>query len=74
MKNMHVITDMRSKDVKTEPIRKGYGRGLLEAGQKNPNVVGACADLTDSTTMNLFAQEFPDRFIEIGIGEQILSR
>jgi len=69
---MHIITDARSKDIKTEPIRKGYGRGLLEAGRQNQNVVGACADLTDSTTMNLFAQEFPDRFIEIGIGEQDL--
>jgi len=32
-----------------EPIRKGFGRGLLEAGKRNVNVVAACADLTDST-------------------------
>jgi transketolase len=72
MADMHVITDVRAKDVKSEPIRKGYGRGLLEAGKRDVNVVGACADLTDSTTMNVFAQEFPERFIEIGIGEQNL--
>lgn len=72
MADMHVIIDVRSKDIKTEPIRKGYGRGLLEAGKRDENVVGACADLTDSTAMSLFAQEFPERFIEIGIGEQDL--
>lgn len=72
MADMHIITDVRAKDIKTEPIRKGYGRGLVEAGRQDQNVVGACADLTESTTMNLFAQEFPDRFIEIGIGEQDL--
>lgn len=69
----HLVTgNIRAKDIKAEPIRKGYGRGLLEAGKRDEHVVGACADLTDSTTMNLFAQEFPDRFIEIGIGEQNL--
>ena len=55
-----------------EPIRKGFGRGLLEAGKRNENVVAACADLTDSTQMSLFRAEFPDRFIEIGVAEQNL--
>jgi transketolase len=55
-----------------EPIRKGFGKGLLSVGKTNPNVVAACADLTDSTQMNLFKDEFPDRFFEIGIAEQNL--
>jgi transketolase len=55
-----------------EPIRKGFGRGLLAAGQTDKNVVAACADLTGSTAMDLFAKEFPDRFIEIGVAEQNL--
>lgn len=55
-----------------EPTRKGFGRGLLAAGQKNENVVAACADLTGSTAMDLFAKEFPERFIEIGVAEQNL--
>jgi len=55
-----------------EPIRKGFGRGLLEAGKRNANVVAACADLTDSTQMSLFKAEFPDRFVEIGVAEQNL--
>ena len=62
-----------NKDLATEPIRKGFGRGLLAAGKLDVNVVAACADLTDSTQMNLFKAEFPDRFIEIGVAEQNLA-
>lgn len=59
-------------ELSSEPIRKGFGRGLLEAGKRDKNVVAACADLTDSTQMNLFKAEFPDRFVEIGVAEQNL--
>lgn len=56
-----------------EPIRKGFGRGLLAAGKRDVNVVAACADLTESTQMSLFKAEFPERFIEIGVAEQNLA-
>lgn len=55
-----------------EANRKGFGRGLLEAGKRNNNVVAACADLTDSTQMSLFRDAFPDRFVEMGVAEQNL--
>jgi transketolase len=56
----------------SEPIRKGFGRGLLEAGKRWENVVACCADLTESTQMHLFAEAFPERFVEIGVAEQNL--
>lgn len=65
------LHDIHSK-LEEEPIRKGFGRGLVEAGKKNSDVVAACADLTESTQMHLFRDEFPDRFVEIGIAEQNL--
>lgn len=68
MNNLLDIT----QELKDEPIRAGFGRGLLKAGQVDARVVAACADLTESTKMDAFAKEFPDRFIEIGIGEQNL--
>lgn len=61
------------KDVEQVPIRKGFGVGLLEAGEKNPQVVGLCADLTESTQMHLFRNKFPERFVEIGVAEQNLA-
>lgn len=60
------------KDVEQVPIRKGFGQGLLAAGEKNKNVVGLCADLTESTQMHLFKEKFPNRFIEMGVAEQNL--
>ncbi len=59
-------------NVISEPIRKGFGRGLLEAAKHDENVVAACADLTESTQMHLFRDAFPERFIEIGVAEQNL--
>lgn len=55
-----------------EPIRKGFGLGLLEAGKKDPKVVAVCADLTESTQMHLFAEAYPERYINVGVAEQNL--
>jgi transketolase len=60
-------------DVEELPIRKGFGEGLLKAGEEDKNVVALCADLTESTQMHLFREKFPERFIEIGVAEQNLA-
>ncbi len=49
--------------------RSGFGEGLYELGHTNPDVVALCADLTGSLKMTKFAQEYPNRFFEIGIAE-----
>jgi len=61
------------KDVEQEPLRFGFGEGLLKAGEENENVVALCADLTDSTKVSTFSKKFPDRFIEMGICEQNMA-
>lgn len=53
-------------------LRAGFGQGLLAAAQKDKRIVGLCADLTDSTKMRAFADQFPDRFFEVGVAEQNL--
>jgi transketolase len=68
----HLVHDLNSKEIKQEPIRAGFGRGLLEAGHKDVNIVALCADLTGSTKMDEFAKSYPERFVEIGIAEQNL--
>lgn len=64
--------DLHKKNVEQEPTRDGFGRGLLEAGRRDKQVVALCADLTGSTRMQAFADEFPERFIEVGVAEQNL--
>ncbi len=71
MSNFRLIKKL-GPDMKFEPIREGFGKGLVSAGKVNSQVVAACADLTDSTKMGLFKAEFPDRFFEIGVAEQNL--
>ncbi len=72
MSDMHLNPKRLSKDVELVPNRKGFGQGLLKAGQIDERVVALCADLTESTQISLFADEFPDRYVEIGVAEQNL--
>ena len=68
----YLVPNILADDIVKEPIRKGFGLGLLQAGNENDQVVALCADLTDSTQMNFFKEQFPGRFIEIGVAEQNL--
>lgn len=61
---MTTFTATEQKDT-----RSGFGAGLLELGRTNPDVVGLCADLTGSLKMNAFADEFPERFFQVGVAE-----
>lgn len=59
-------------DVDQAPIRKGFGEGLVKAGDADENIVALCADLTESTQMHLFKAKYKERFVEIGVAEQNL--
>ena len=69
MKDLHLLDH---KDWGSEANRKGFGRGLVKAGDQDENVVALCADLTGSVQIAPFAEKYPDRFIEVGIAEQNL--
>ncbi len=69
-KSLKLNQNMFADDVEQVALRNGFGEGLLEAAKLDANVVGLCADLTESTRMHLFANEFPTRFFEAGITEQ----
>lgn len=71
--SLHLNEKMFDKDVEQIPIRKGFGQGLLQAGENDERVVALCADLTESTNMHLFKEKFPNRFVEIGVAEQNLA-
>jgi len=50
--------------------RTVYGQTLLELGREDERIVALDADLSKSTMTCLFEQEFPERYFEMGIGEQ----
>ncbi|NLP18580.1 MAG: transketolase family protein, partial [Firmicutes bacterium] len=49
--------------------RDAYGKALAELGHLNPDIVVLDADLSGSTRTAVFAQEFPERFFNMGIAE-----
>lgn len=52
--------------------REAFGKALLDFGNKNPDVVVLDADTSSSTMSKLFANQFPDRFFNVGIAEPCL--
>jgi transketolase len=71
--NQQLHPDIFADDPPVEYTRNGYGRGLVEVGKENEDVVAVCADLAGSTRTHFFKQEFPDRYIEVGVAEQNLA-
>ena len=65
--------DLLKSAVPQIPNRNGYGEGLKEAGDSNPKIVALSADLTGSTRTNVFSDVYPERFIQIGVGEQNMA-
>src|SRR3990167_664786 len=61
------------KSIEQKPTRDGYGLGLVEAADENPNVVALCADLVESTRTEAFAKKYPERFVEMGVAEQNMA-
>lgn len=68
--SMHLVDYLG--DVKMVPTRNGFGEGLIEAGTRNTNVLGICADLSESTRFEGFKKAHPQQYIEIGVSEQML--
>lgn len=66
----HLNPKIFEESVERAPSRDGYGQGLLDAGDSNPNVVALSADLIESTRSEAFAKKYPERFFEMGIAEQ----
>lgn len=73
-KNAYLIDNLVDKSkIEMVATREGYGRGLVQAGEKDDRVVVLCADLTESTNSHWFAEKFPERFIELGVAEQNMA-
>lgn len=68
MADNYLINDLRN--ARFDGLRAGFGKGLVAAGKKNDKILALCADLTESTKMDLFANEFPERFVQVGVAEQ----
>jgi transketolase len=50
-------------------MREGYGRALAQYAAVNQKIVAVDVDTSASTLSNFFAQEYPQRFFNVGIAE-----
>lgn len=69
---MHLRADL-FEGKEQAPTRDGFGKGVVEAGESDPQVIVLCADLTESTRALDFQKKFPERFVEVGVAEQNLA-
>lgn len=69
----HLNPNIFEKNVEQVANRIGFGTGLKAAGEKYKEVVALCADLTESTRIIDFKEAFPDRYFQVGIGEQSMA-
>ncbi|MFP4617113.1 MAG: transketolase family protein [Candidatus Paceibacterota bacterium] len=70
--NINLNPELFKEGIEKESTRKGYGKGVLDAGLQDDRVVLLSADLTESTAGNFFADKFPERFVQVGVAEQNL--
>ncbi len=59
---------MMSNTQKT--TRDGFGEALVEAATESDAIVALSADLRESMLLTHFAQQFPERFFEMGVAEE----
>ena len=65
-----MIASLAGEDQRTSPAP--FGRALVELARERPEIVGMTADLSKYTDLHVFAEQFPDRFYQMGMAEQVL--
>ncbi|HEX7095320.1 MAG TPA: 1-deoxy-D-xylulose-5-phosphate synthase [Acidimicrobiales bacterium] len=59
-----------SRDAPRRRYTDVFSAALVEAARRDPRIVAITAAMPGSTGLLPFAQEFPDRFFDVGIAEQ----
>ncbi len=65
-----MIASLAAEGQRTKPAP--FGHALVELAKSRPEVVGMTADLGKYTDLHVFGREFPDRYYQMGMAEQLL--
>ena len=49
-----------------------FGHALVKVAEQRPDVIGMTADLAKYTDLHIFGKEYPARFFQMGMAEQLL--
>ena len=70
LKTSAMIASIAAEGQRTKPAP--FGHALVELAKSRPEIVGMTADLGKYTDLHIFAKEFPDRYYQMGMAEQLL--
>jgi transketolase len=65
------VLDATKLDLKA--TRDGFSEGILEAAERDENIVVLSADVSASVRAAEFKKRYPERYIEVGVAEQNLA-
>lgn len=65
-----MIASIAAEGQKAKPAP--FGHALVELARNRSDVIGMTADLGKYTDLHIFAKEFPDRYYQMGMAEQLL--
>src|SRR3712207_9464005 len=65
-----MIASLAAEGQRTKPAP--FGHALVGLAKDRPEIVGMTADLSKYTDLHIFAKEYPDRFYQMGMAEQLL--
>ena len=65
-----MIASIAAEGQKTKPAP--FGHALVELARTRSDVIGMTADLGKYTDLHIFGREFPDRYYQMGMAEQLL--
>jgi len=65
-----MIASIAAEGQKTKPAP--FGHALVQVARARSDVIGMTADLGKYTDLHIFAKEFPDRYYQMGMAEQLL--
>ena len=65
-----MMASIAAEGQKTTPAP--FGHALVKAAETDPRIVGMTADLGKYTDLHIFSRQFPERFLQMGMAEQLL--
>jgi len=65
-----MMASIAAEGQRTQPAP--FGHALVEAAKQDPRIVGMTADLGKYTDLHIFGQAYPERFLQMGMAEQLL--
>src|ERR671912_1444486 len=70
LKTSAMIASIAAEGQRPKPAPSG--QALVELAKSRPEIVGMTADLGKYTDLHIFAKEYPDRYYQMGMAEQLL--